>query len=192
MIPSPEDILNLFPIPQEPFFLPVALRRFSKKIKFISNPSSLEFDGDINFQLFNSNIIDDLRTQSLFKIPISQNRIDPCLSNLINQRNLAPLYPTSQPMDLRKYQQLRLDEKPNFLIIPSQIGNGFAKVIYFTNFYDLFFFFVFNFQLVGDTVFINPGYVCKNESSRSYAQIVIYEDQSIKVENRTRVDIIRL
>ena len=111
--------------------MPVPLRRFSKKIKFISNPSSLEFDGDINFQLFNSNIIDDLRTQSLFKIPISQNRIDPCLSHLINQRNLAPLYPTSQPMDLRKYQQLRLDEKPNFLIIPSQIGNGFAKVLFF-------------------------------------------------------------
>jgi Icc-related predicted phosphoesterase len=47
-------------------------------------------------------------------------------------------------------------------------------------------------KLIGDTVFVNPGFVCKNETSRSYAQIVIYEDQSIKVENRTRIDIIKL
>jgi DNA polymerase II small subunit/DNA polymerase delta subunit B len=122
--------LNLFPIPQECFSLP-SLKKFSKRIKFISNPSLLEFDGDLTFQLFNSNIIDDLRAQSLFKIPITQNRIDPCLTQLINQKTLAPLYPMTHPVDLRKYQQLRLDEKPNFLIIPSQIGNGFAKVYLF-------------------------------------------------------------
>lgn len=127
IIPSSDDIINIFPIPQEPFYLN-SLKKISKKIKFVSNPSLLEFDGDITFQLFNSNIIDDLRAQSVFKIPISQNRIDPCLNQLIHQKSLAPLYPMSHNIDLRKLHYLRINENPNFIIIPSQIGNGFAKV----------------------------------------------------------------
>ena len=120
-------MINLFPIPQEPYSTP-NLKKISKNLNFLSNPSELEFDDDIRFQLFNSSIIDDLRAQTLFKIPMSQNRIDPCLSGLINQKSLAPLYPMSNDVDLRKYQMLRIQENPHFLIIPSNIGNGFAKV----------------------------------------------------------------
>jgi len=39
---------------------------------------------------------------------------------------------------------------------------------------------------------VSPGFVCKNETMRSYAMIVIYDDESIKAENRTRIDIIQL
>ena len=111
------------------------MKGMPKNIHLISNPSILEYDGDISFQLFNSPVIDDLRTNSIFKLPISQNRIDPCLQQIIDQRNLTPIYPLSQPLDLRKYNQLNINEVPNFIIIPSTIGNGFAKVKY-----NLFFF----------------------------------------------------
>lgn len=121
---------NLFPIPQEPFFQG---KKIAKNIQLVSNPSIIEYDGDISFHLFNSTIIDDLRTQSLFKIPISQNRIDPCLQQLINQRHLTPMHPISQNVDLRKYHEMRIKETPNFVIIPSNIGNGFAKVFILYN-----------------------------------------------------------
>jgi len=97
----------------------------------VSNPCELEFDEEITFNLFNSTIIDDLRMNSLFKMPITQNRVDVCLQQLINQKSLAPLFPMSQNVDLRKSQMLKLNEIPNFVIIPSQIGNGFAKVSIF-------------------------------------------------------------
>lgn len=117
-------------MPQEPFNFSNG-RVFPKNIHIVTNPCSLEYDGEISFEVFNSPVIDDLRAQSLFKIPLSHNRIDACLQQIVNQRTLAPIYPLSQPLDLRKYDLLQISEAPNFIIIPSNIGSGFAKVIIF-------------------------------------------------------------
>lgn len=63
-------------------------------------------------------------------MPISQNRIDPCLEAILNQMNLCPVWPPSNNVDLRKISTLDLNEKqiPNLIIVPSKVGVGFAKV----------------------------------------------------------------
>ena len=81
-------------------------------------------------------------------------------------------------MNLEYWEEFNLEDSPKIVILPSIITE-FAYVFiffFFFIFFDINVFFKKKKKLVNETIFINPGFVCKANSPGTYAEITFFED----------------
>jgi len=161
IIPSLNDVHNINSYPQPPFYA-----KDFNKIKFLSNPSQVCLNKNVNISFSSADMLFDVIKNSFVKNNAS-NKFSLCLKEVLNQRMLYPVYPTLIPLDTRGYENIEMDGIPDIVFYSSALPSGI--------------------KLAKSTLFINYGMLVKGKDVGSYVTINVANDMQKLIEERVSI-----
>lgn len=184
ILPSLDEVLCFHPMPQPPLdvllggqapLLATAVERLKRLgVRFLPNPAHVDING-IKVSLTSADALSPLLKEIVLR-PGGQ-KIEEALRLLLLQQGLFPMVPRDPPQ-VSEARAAALDfpggVRPQLVIFPSIMGNATGL-------------------FVDDTIFVNPGPLCKPKQLCSFAEVWIAPSTgAVRLQDRVRVDIHKL
>jgi len=180
IVPSLEETLCFHPLPQPPLDAalgpcvePGALEQLQRLgVQFLPNPAHLRING-LKVSLTSADALSPVLREIVLRP--EGRKIDEALRLLLQQRSLFPVVPRDPPQ-VSEARAAALDFPegvPDVCIFPSVSGTATGTII-------------------GDTVFVNPGPICRPAALGSFAEFWLVPSGGSSLKERVRVDIQKL
>lgn len=111
----------MYPYPLPPSALDFKVEDESATV--YSSPALISVDGKFNIAVTSSDILMDFAKHSTYELNV-ENRFQKGLETFLEQKNLLPIYPSLNPIDLSKMDAMsyKLETQPDILISRSNIS----------------------------------------------------------------------
>lgn len=166
IIPSPNDMVSMFPFPQPPLS-----KKDTERVCFLPNPARFTVNG-LEFGVVNVDIVRQALSKSFIQNP-QKHRLNHIIEEIVRQKSFFPLYPPREdtPVDISQYEKYEMPYAPDVLVTMSELP-------------------VFADAIDDKLVFLNPGQATKMKSRGTYAAISINNDSSSSsLSDKLRVEI---
>jgi len=187
IVPSLEEVLCFHPLPQPPLDAMLSgssapppgspletLKRLG--VQFLPNPAHIEING-IKLSLTSTDALSPVLREIVLRP--EGRKIEEALRLLLRQRGLFPVVPR-EPAQVCESRAAALDfpqgAVPDICIFPSASGTA-------------------NGMIVDETIFVNPGFVCRPAVLGSFAELWLAPTNGVgkpSMKERVRVDIHKL
>jgi len=176
-IPSTRDIHHRPNFPQPPYKFQnkegCPEMKLPENWFFLSNPSEFTIDG-VSFAVTTNDTLLTLNKSEYCRFTTKDHRLCRLVSHCILQQSFSPVYPqVNVPIDWSNQESFKLST-PDIFIMPSLV-----KTLAQT--------------LENGTVFVNPGFLVRGQSSGSYCRINIkFPRDGDRLSDNVRVDVLRV
>jgi len=184
ILPSLDEVLCFHPMPQPPLdvllggqapMLASAVERLKRLgVRFLPNPAHVDING-IKVSLTSADALSPLLREIVLRP--EGRKIEEAMRLLLLQQGLFPMVPRDPPQ-VSEVRAAALDfpggVRPHLVMFPSVSGNATGL-------------------FVDDTIFVNPGPLCKPKQLGSFAELWIAPSTGAeRLQDRVRVDIHKL
>lgn len=183
IVPSLDEVAAFHPLPQPPLDVVMGSYLMASKdsleslqrlgVRFLPNPVHLEING-IKVSLSSADALTPVIRELVLRCPSGQRKMDEALRLLLRQRCLFPMVPR-EPAQVYEARAQALDfpgGAPHLCIFPSIAGLSAT--------------------VADDTLFVNPGFLCKSGALGSFAELWIAPGGASTLKDRIRVDVKKL
>ncbi|CAE7722727.1 POLA2 [Symbiodinium sp. CCMP2456] len=184
IIPSLEEAVNFHPLPQPPMDIMLAqwleeatdlLQLQQMGVRFLSNPAHVEING-IKVSITSADALSPILREMVLRP--EGRKVEEALQLLLKQRCLFPAVPRD-PAQVYEAKAKALDFPwdgiaPQICIFPSPLA-------------------VMNGAVVENTLFVNPGTLCRQAALGSFAELWIQPAEGVStMKDRVRLDLKKL
>ncbi|XP_075597583.1 DNA polymerase alpha subunit B [Balearica regulorum gibbericeps] len=157
-VPSSRDVHHDCVYPQPPFSYPELPRDDKPRVRFVSDPCTLDIDGVV-FGLTSTDLLFHMGAEEISSLSGISDRFTRILKHVLMQRSYYPLYPPSEELNVDYesfYSYGSLPVTPDILVTPSELRYFVKDVL--------------------GCVCINPGRLTKGQVGGTYGRLYIQRE----------------